>query len=130
MEKKQIELVAELFDIKVRRLQNGHKLRLEFEKPQDKDLNAALVYFRHETVDINVTQNHVEKEKDRIVLEGSYEVFDIKCRTLRNGDKLKIALECVWKKEAEFTAVSLRFQECKLFMDIVEQDLFDEEDPE
>jgi hypothetical protein len=117
---KQIDLVMELFDLHVRRLQNGNKLSIIFETSEELELEKKLIEFRGDNVTVNITQEAPENETDRINIEGIFEVFDIKCRRLRNGDKLRLVCECLYDKEQELKLVKLRYDNVKIRMELIE----------
>lgn len=126
---KQFEGIFELFDLKVRRLRNGNKLCLIFESAEDIEMEKQLIEFRGENVKAIITQENPESKKI-ITIEDEFEVFDLKCRRLRNGDKLTLTLEEMYSKEKEFDAVNLRYEDCKIFLKLIEQELDFEEEEE
>jgi hypothetical protein len=129
----QIECVMELFESKVRRLANGNKLSIVFENFEDKGLEKNLIDFRGVNVNAKITQNvDPENPGDRVYIDENFEVFDIHCRRLRNGDKLQLKLECFYDKKIEHDAVSLKFNNVKIFMERLEKGLpfEDQEGPE
>lgn len=117
----------ELFDFSVRRLANGNKVRLIFEAPENLDVEKQLIEFRGEYV--NLKAKSIEEDAPKIELGGLWEVFDLKCRRLRNGDKLRITLETTYNKELEKGAVELRFHDCEVSFEKTEEE-FDFEDDE
>lgn len=121
---KTFEGIFELFELQVRRLRNGNKLRLVFESAEDIETEKDLIEFRGETVKTIVTQKEQPKKREDVVtIEGSYEVFDLKCRRLRNGDKLQVILERMYEKDEELKAVRLRYEDCLINLESVEQSL-------
>ena len=125
---KQFEGVLELFDTSVRRLANGNKLRLVFEVTEDKEMEKELIEFRGELVKATIKKSG-DAKKDDPVIEGNFEVFDLSCRRLRNGDKLKLVLEQMYTKEKELDAVKLRYEDCSIFFQAVDKELdFDGDD--
>lgn len=120
---KTIESVLELFDLKVRRLRNGNKLSLTFESAEDLELEKKLIEFRGKNVKANITQENIEDEKNPTVIDATFEVFDLKCRRLRNGDKLMLTLERMYGCDIELSAVKLRYKNCKIKMTILEDEL-------
>jgi hypothetical protein len=127
---KQIDLTMELFDFPVRRLQNGNKLSIIFETAENLELEKKLIEFRGDNVTVNLTQESPENESDRVNIEGIFEVFDIKCRRLRNGDKLRLVYECLYDKEQELKLVKLRYDNVKINMELIELPFEKEDDPE
>ena len=64
---------------------------------------------------------------------GTFEVFDVIARRLRNGNKLRMVLEAPYDKDAEKDLVDLRFK--MVAVHLIEQDepqleFDDEEDQE
>ena len=112
------EGIFELFDISVRRLRNGNKLRLVFESSEDMETEKKLIEFRGHNVKAVITYES-QPENDNVVIEDTFEVFDINCRRLRNGDKLKLVIEQMYEKNIELDAVKLRYQNCKIFFEKV-----------
>ena len=123
----QMEEIFELFDISVRRLANGNKLRIVLECQADLEIEKKLIEFRGDNVKIKMTQEEENIER----IEDIYEVFDIKCRRLRNGDKLRFTLEQLYEKEKELKIVKLRYDNVKIFMEKIQDELFEDvEHPE
>lgn len=127
---KQFEAVFELFDIDVRRLRNGHKMRLTFESAEDVDVEEKLIRFRGELVSAIIGVHQEDQGAESVTIEDKFEVFDIKVRRLRNGDKLCLVLEQMYEKQKEVNAAKLRFQDCKVFFKSVDQQLDLEGDDE
>lgn len=126
---KTFEGVFELFDLEVRRLRNGNKLRFIFESQEDLEAEKKLIEFRGCHVESHIAKNDEAEDEAVANIDDSFEVFDIKCRRLRNGDKLRLILEQEYRKEKELTAVSLRYDNCKLFLKTEQQELdFEDED--
>lgn len=126
MEKK-FEGTFELFDLKVRRLRNGNKLRLVFEKPESLDEERQLIDFRGHYADVYIGKDKGGDSID-IDLEGIFEVFDIRVRRLKDGDKLQLVLECIYEKDREIELVKLRYCDCLVGLKRKEEkDLFEEE---
>ena len=125
----QTEMVMELFDLHVRRLANGNKLSVVFESTEDLELEKKLIEFRGENVRVTLTQEHEpENKSDRVFIDGNFEVFDLKCRRLRNGDKLRLVIECLYEKNQELELVKLRYDNVKVFMEKVGELPFDQDD--
>jgi hypothetical protein len=99
----------ELFDVKVRRLQNGDKLSIALEASQDLDLEKQLIEFRGCTVKVFIAQAQEESKKAKKPFEGFFDVFDVKFRHLKNGSKLRLTLEELYDKKDEIMLVPLRF---------------------
>jgi hypothetical protein len=118
------EGTLELFDLNVRRLANGNKLRVILECPEDIDIEKKIIEFRGANVKVTMTPQETEGEKPSIH-EEVFEVFDIKCRRLRNGDKLRVILECLYEKEKEIPLVKLRYEDVLLTMEKIQQDIFE-----
>lgn len=117
----------EMFDIKVRRLQNGNKLRVVLEKSEDIELEKQLIEFRGENVKAKISQQKNPESAGSIILvESGFEVFDLKCRRLKNGDKLSLILECMYDKKLELKLADLRFDDVILQMEKIDEELFDE----
>jgi hypothetical protein len=114
----QIEFCMEIFDLSVRRLANGNKLRIVLESLEDLNLEKQLIEFRGENVKAIITI-----ENSNNPLESVFEIFDIKCRRLRNGDKLRVILEQMYDKENEISLVKMRGEDVMIFMEKVEPDL-------
>jgi len=114
----QIEFCMEIFDLAVRRLANGNKLRIVLETLEDLNLEKQLIEFRGENVKAIIA---IENSKNP--LESVFEIFDIKCRRLRNGDKLRVILEQMYDKENEINLVKMRGEDVMIFMEKVEPDL-------
>lgn len=129
---KEFEGVFELFEIRVRRLRNGNKIALIFEVAEDLEVEKELIEFRGENVKAIITQAiEPQHQLDVVTIEGEFEVFDLKVRRLRNGDKLRLILEQIYKKETEVESVKLRFNDCKIFFSSIEQRLdFEADDDE
>jgi hypothetical protein len=111
----QIELTMEMFNLSVRRLANGNKIRVIFEIPEDKDQEKQLIDFRGDNVKVMLNDKN-----DKTFI---FEVFEIKCRKLRNGNKLSLILEKLYDKEDELFLVNLREDDVKIFMERIEPDL-------
>lgn len=124
----QFEGVFEVFGLTVRRLANGHKTRLVLECEENIDIERSLIEFRGENIKAKIIQAKPEDQKSAIYVETVFEVFDIKCRRLRNGDKLSLTLEQLYEKENELKLVKLRFDEVNIFMEKIDEDLFDKDD--
>ncbi len=120
----------ELFDVSVRRLRNGNKLRLVFESAEDIETEKELIEFRGQNVEAEITQEkEPTKKADIVLIRAVFEVFDMKCRRLRNGDKLQLVLEQMYSKDAELKAVKLRYEDCSIKCVAIEQELdFDEDE--
>ena len=52
----QMKEVFELFDLSVRRLSNGNKLRIVLERQQDIEIEKKLIEFRGDNVKVKMTQ--------------------------------------------------------------------------
>jgi hypothetical protein len=114
----------ELFDIRVRRLQNGNKLRLTFEIPYNLDIEKHIIDLRQEHVKLTL-----KDLSERIILDKVvFEVFDIKVRKLSSNDRLSFVLENMYDKEVEKKVIDMRFDDVKLQMEIVDKSLFDQID--
>jgi hypothetical protein len=114
----------ELFEIKVRRLRNGNKLSYVFEAPENLAVEKELIELRGENVKAVITQDYeIAKDGKRITLDGTFEVFEVKCRRLRNGDKLMFTLEQSYEKSNELKAVNLRFDQCQISMQSINEEL-------
>lgn len=124
---KQMEGIFELFDLSVRRLANGNKLRIVLECVEDLDVEKKLIEFRGENVKAMLAQQSSDG-KQAVNVEDVFEVFDIKCRRLRNGDKLSFILEQLYEKEKEIELVKLRYDNVKIFMEKIQDQLFNDED--
>ena len=121
--------VFELFDLSVRRLANGNKLRVVLECQEDLDVERELIEFRGDNVKVKITQKiPPENQKDIVIVDSVFEVFDIKFRRLRNGDKLSLILEQLYDKEKEIDLVKLRYNDVSLFMEKINEELFDGKD--
>jgi len=131
---KKCEGIFELFNSQVRRLQNGNKLRLIFECPEDIEIEKDLIEVRGCDCKVKVAPVKIDsagkKGPGPVVIDGTFEVFDIKCRRLRNGDKLALILEKSRDKELEIAAVNAKFQECFVFLETVEEELDFDDDEE
>lgn len=121
--------VFELFDVKVRRLRNGNKLALVLECTEDLDIERELIQYRAKTVKVTISPENDENAQEDPFCE-ELEVFDIKCRRLRNGDKLQIVFEQLYSKENELKAVQLRYQDCRVVIESIDQELNFEDDEE
>jgi hypothetical protein len=119
----------ELFSVDVRRLVNGNKLCYVFEIPENLETEKKLIEFRGENVKASISQAYDVPEPKRIHIEGVFEVFEVKCRRLKNGDKLMFKLEQSYDKSNELKAVNLRFDKCSVSMQTINEELdFDQED--
>lgn len=124
----------EMFDVKVRRLRNGDKLSLVLESTENLETEKALIEYRGEMVKVQITsevkEDQPHKPKDQYMLEGNFEVYEVKCRRLKNGNKLRLVLEELYEKQHELTAVKQRFDVIQLMMEKApapEPELFEEE---
>jgi|GEM_PF-6986470 len=107
----------ELFEIKVRRLQNGNKLSVTFESAENLELEKKLIDFRGERVKVLITQSITPDDVNEVVtIDDEFELFALKTRRLRNGNKLSVTLEQIWKREEELKAVKLRYQDVNIAM--------------
>jgi len=123
----QFEGIFEVFDISVRRLANGNKLRVILECLEDLEIEKGIIEFRGDNVKAKMSQSVLpENVKDIIVVDTVFEVFDIKCRRLRNGDKLSLILEQLYEKGKELDLVKLRYNDVKIFLERIEEELFDD----
>jgi hypothetical protein len=123
----QFEGIFEVFDISVRRLANGNKLRVVLECQEDLEVEKGIIEFRGDNVKVKMSQSVLpENVKDIIVVDTVFEVFDIKCRRLRNGDKLSLILEQLYEKDKELDLVKLRYNDVKIFLERIEEELFDD----
>jgi hypothetical protein len=121
------EGVFEVFDLSVRRLANGNKLRVVLESPEDLATEKQIIEFRGDNVKVNMSQQEFDGEEIKIKDEV-FEVFEIKCRRLRNGDKLRLVLECGYEKEKEIKIVKLRYDNVTLSMTKIQDNMFEEVD--
>src|SRR4030043_2330309 len=122
----QFEGIFEVFDISVRRLANGNKLRVVLECQESLEVEKGIIEFRGDNVKAKMSQSVLpENVKDIIVVDTVFEVFDIKCRRLRNGDKLSLILEQLYEKDKELDLVKLRYNDVKIFLERIEGELFD-----
>jgi len=114
----------ELFDIRVRRLQNGNKLRLTFEIPYNLDVEKHIIDLRSEHVKLTLKdlEGHV------ILHDVTFEVFDIRVRKSASNDRLSFVLENMYDKEVEKKVIGMRFDDVKLQMEIIDKSLFDQID--
>jgi 16S rRNA U1498 N3-methylase RsmE len=120
----EFEGVFELFDLKVRRLRNGNKLSIVLETGEDIELEREIIAFRGETVKVSITQEiEPQKKKDIVQIDDVFEVFDIKCRRLRNGDKLSVVLEASYEKTLEIELVKIRYDNVKVSFDRIQEEL-------
>lgn len=120
----QIEFVIEMFDLSVRRLANGNKLRVVLEASEDLELEKKLIEFRGDNVKAIITQaQEPEAKNDQAIIEASFEVFDIKCRRLRNGDKLCLILEKMYDKNDELSLVKMRANDVSIFLERINAEL-------
>jgi 16S rRNA U1498 N3-methylase RsmE len=120
----EFEGVFELFDLKVRRLRNGNKLSIVLETGEDIELEREIIAFRGETVKASITQEvEPQKKKDIVQINDVFEVFDIKCRRLRNGDKLSVVLEAGYEKTLEIELVKIRYDNVKVSFDRIQEEL-------
>ncbi|MHA2179841.1 MAG: hypothetical protein ACXAAH_00305 [Promethearchaeota archaeon] len=120
----EFEGVFELFDLKVRRLRNGNKLSIVLETGEDIELEREIIAFRGETVKASITQEvEPQKKKDIVQINDVFEVFDIKCRRLRNGDKLSVVLEASYEKTLEIELVKIRYDNVKVSFDRIQEEL-------
>jgi hypothetical protein len=122
----QMKEVFELFDLSVRRLSNGNKLRIVLERQQDIEIEKKLIEFRGENVKVKMTQEIEEDDIKPVYIEDIVEVFDIKCRRLRNGDKLSLILEQLYEKEKELQLVKLRYDNVAVFIEKIQDELFED----
>lgn len=123
-----LEIIFELFDVQVRRLRNGSILTLVFESQEDIETEKKLIDFRGCFVKSTISRAEKGKKKEQVI-NDSFEVFDIKNRHLRNGDKLRLVLKQEYRKEKEATAIQLRYDDCKIFMEKEQRELdFDQEE--
>jgi len=119
-----LEFVMEMFDLSVRRLANGNKIRVVLETSEDLELEKKLIEFRGDNVKAIITQsNEPENKSDKVFIESSFEVFDIKCRRLRNGDKLCLILEKMYEKSEELSLVKMRADDVAIFMERIDMEL-------
>jgi hypothetical protein len=123
----EITFKMELFDHCVRRLRNGNKQSVVFEAAEDRELEKSLIEFRGEKVEATITPEDPSKKADG--LQGNYEVFDLSVRRLRNGDKLRVVLECLYDKETEVKLAKIRYDEVNVHLVLVELP-FQEDDKE
>ena len=114
---KMIEFKMEMFDLAVRRLANGNKLKLVLESAEDLELEKELIDFRGENVKLVISTEEGDE------FHGVFEVFDRKCRSLRNGDKLRLVLEKSYEKSAEIEFVKLRYNDVNIQMVLINTDL-------
>lgn len=125
----QIDLTMELFDVHVRRLANGNKLSIIFEVIDNLELEKKLIEFRGSNVAVKMTQDiEPENKEDKIFIDSNFEVFDIKYRKLRNGDKLRLIFESLYDKFLEIQLVKLRFNDVKIFMEEIGELPFNQND--
>jgi 16S rRNA U1498 N3-methylase RsmE len=124
----EFEGIFELFDLKVRRLRNGNKISIILESEEDLDTEKRIIEFRGENVKANLTQEHQpEKKKDVVSIDDVFEIFDIRCRRLRNGDKLSIILETSYEKNLELQLVKLRYDNVRISFNKMQEELDFEE---
>ena len=93
--------VFEVFEVSVRRLRNGNKLSIVLEMPESIEEEKKLIEFRYENVKLSIAQEDNEENG----LAGIFEVMDVKCRSLRNGNKLRVVFEQMYNKETELEAL-------------------------
>lgn len=122
------EGIFELFKTDARRLQNGNKLRLVFESAEDVEIEKKLIPFRENMVKAIITYEH--KPGNDSVIEDTFEVYDVKCRRLKNGNKLTLILEQMYEKSKEIFVVQFKYENCKIFLEKNEKELDFEEDEE
>ena len=115
------ENVFELFDLSVRRLQNGDKLKVVLECAENLEIEKKIIEFRGKSCKTNFV--FAEDENDLKIGEFVFEVFDIKCRRLSNGDKLRIVLENLYEKEQELKIVPFRQNQVKVHFEEIPEDI-------
>jgi hypothetical protein len=123
----------ELYDVRVRRLRNGNKLRLTFEIPYNLDTEKRIIDLRGENIKLKM----VDIEGQTILEDQIFEIFDIKVRKLSSNDRLSFILENMYDKKVEMRVIEKRFDDVSLLMETIDKSLFDEleeeeeeEDPE
>ena len=124
---KKTELVAELFNVIARRLQNGNKLRIVFELPEQEETEIKLSPFKFKNC-----RAIIAKEIDGAeTIETVVEVFNLNTRRLNNGNKLSLVLENSYDKELDLKLTKLKFDNCKIFLETIEEELnFEDEESE
>ena len=125
----QIKENFELFDLQVRRLRNGNKLRVVLERTENIEIEKKFIEFRYEKVKAKITALLESGQKGKTI-EGNFEVFDIKVRSLRNGNKLCVILEALHDKDLELDIVKYRYEEVVLELEKVQGDLIEDDDDE
>jgi len=127
--KRTFEDVFELHNIEVRALRGGSKLRLIFRKPEDLDIFTQLVMFRESNVKVIFTLEQEEgKQKNAVTINDVFEFYDLKLP--RKKGHMEFMLEQMYEKSKEIKIVPLRFTNCKVFLEQIEQELDFEEDEE
>jgi hypothetical protein len=114
----------ELYDVRVRRLRNGNKLRLTFEIPYNLDTEKRIIDLRGENIKLKM----VDIEGQTILEDQIFEIFDIKVRKLSSNDRLSFILENMYDKKVEMRVIEKRFDDVSLLMETIDKSLFDELD--
>lgn len=112
----------ELYDVRVRRLRNGNKLRLTFEIPYNLDTEKRIIDLRGENIKLKM----VDIEGQTIIEDQIFEIFDIKVRKLSSNDRLSFILENMYDKKVEMRVIEKRFDDVSLLMETIDKSLFDE----
>ena len=110
----------ELFDTLVRRLANGSKHRIILEVPYHSEHEHEMIDFRESNVKLTMFG-----PKDELIINAQiYEVFDLKTRKLKDGNKYRIILEKSYDKKLELAVTPYRFAEINVVMEQIPEDMF------
>lgn len=105
----------------------GNILKLVFEIPQDIEEEIKLIPLRSNNVKATITQEVVENEKNRITIEDEFFLYEVRV-TPHKSDILRFSLHQEHTKAKEIKIVPLRNDNCKVFLQSIEQELdFEEE---
>jgi hypothetical protein len=117
----------ELFDLQVRRTQSSSIQRVILECPETVEEEKKLIDFRKKNVEVQLFPITDDGYGDGV--EEAFYVSNVQCRTLKNGDKLRIILECQYEKDFEKNLVDLRYHEVELNMkELKKEDIMQEAD--
>jgi hypothetical protein len=118
----------ELFDVKSRRNVTDKKLRLILECPREIEKDEELTAYKFKNVKVNIILKGSESTKK---IEGTFEVYNVDTRRLKNGNKIRLVLEQMYDKDQDLICTEFKFYDVILSMEALPDDMFEDiEDPE
>lgn len=102
---------------------------IEFDAPYSQEEHVKLVQFGFGKVKAIITEDD-EEVQNPLTLEAEFELIKADRKHLKTGSRLRFLLRKSYEKDLREQLIRIEYKDVKVFLEKIQQELFEEEDEE